>query len=75
MCIRDSQGIVDRNAIIRAAKSRLGERYDIVFSNCEHFVSWVVNGKPESLQVKYWVATIFAGAAIGLTAAALVSQK
>lgn len=69
------QGVVDRDAITRAARSRLGERYDMVFSNCEHFVSWVINGKPESPQVKYWVSTIIAGAAIGLTAAALARQK
>ena len=69
------QGIVDRNALIKAARSRLGERYHIVFSNCEHFVSWVVNGKPKSPQVKYWVSTIIVGAAIGLAATALIRQK
>ncbi len=69
------QGMIDRTAITKAARSRLGERYDMVFSNCEHFVSWVVNGKPESPQVKYWVSTIIAGAAIGFTATALMRQK
>ena len=68
-------GIVDRNAIIKAARSRLGERYDLFFSNCEHFVTWVVSGKPESPQVKYWVSTIITVAAIGLTATALMRQK
>ncbi|MGU5717765.1 lecithin retinol acyltransferase family protein [Aeromonas taiwanensis] len=42
----------DRAASIERAHTRLGEhRYDVLFSNCEHFVMWCIHGLHHSLRI------------------------
>lgn len=54
----------DPGATVARAMSRLGEaKYDLVFSNCEHFARWCVTGDHRSEQV---VAVSSVGAAVGL---------
>ncbi|MDM5138771.1 lecithin retinol acyltransferase family protein [Aeromonas bestiarum] len=52
-----------RTASIERARTRLGEhRYDVLFSNCEHFVMWCIHGLHHSPQISQ-VATAVAKAA------------
>jgi hypothetical protein len=45
----------DGATAIERARSRLGEnRYRLLSNNCEHFVSWCLNGAPASAQVDTW---------------------
>ncbi|MFQ2653426.1 lecithin retinol acyltransferase family protein [Aeromonas caviae] len=54
----------DRTASIERAHTRLGEhRYDVLFSNCEHFVMWCIHGLHHSPQVSQ-VATVVAKVAL-----------
>jgi hypothetical protein len=47
----------DGVAAIERARSRLGEdRYRLWSNNCEHFVTWCLNGTPRSAQVDAWRA-------------------
>jgi hypothetical protein len=42
-----------RQEIIDRAKSRLGnDNYNVVFNNCEHFISWCIHDKPISKQIR-----------------------
>ena len=42
-----------RTEIVDRAKSRLGyENYNVIFSNCEHYVSWCIHDKPISKQIR-----------------------
>jgi hypothetical protein len=42
-----------RQEIIDRAKSRLGDSdYNVVFNNCEHFVSWCIHDKSISKQIR-----------------------
>jgi hypothetical protein len=42
-------------AAVERARSRLGEdRYRLWTNNCEHFVSWCLDGTPRSAQVEAW---------------------
>ncbi|MFQ2277105.1 lecithin retinol acyltransferase family protein [Aeromonas hydrophila] len=53
-----------RAASIERARTRLGEhRYDVLFSNCEHFVMWCIHGLHHSPQISQ-VATAVAKAAL-----------
>src|SRR5579884_1357951 len=54
----------DPEVTVARAMARLGEaKYDLVFSNCEHFARWCVIGDHRSEQV---VAAGSVGAAVGL---------
>ena len=49
----------DRAASIERAHTRLGEhRYDVLFSNCEHFVMWCIHGLHHSPQVSKAAAAV-----------------
>mgnify|MGYP000110672932 FL=1 len=49
----------DRAASIERAHTRLGEhRYDVLFSNCEHFVMWCIPGIHHSPQVSKAAAAV-----------------
>ncbi len=37
--------------IVARARSKKGQRYNVLFNNCEHFVSWVLTGKGRSAQL------------------------
>lgn len=41
-----------RSLVIPRIKNLLGENYNLVVFNCEHFARWIANGKIESKQVK-----------------------
>uniref|UniRef100_A0A9J8DMS0 Retinoic acid receptor responder 3-like n=1 Tax=Cyprinus carpio carpio TaxID=630221 RepID=A0A9J8DMS0_CYPCA len=55
-------------AILRDAHSFLGKErpYSVITKNCEHFVTELRYGKPESRQVQDAVRTLAAGAGAGL---------
>ena len=47
------------DVVVERAKSRLGEReYNLLFNNCEHFVSWCKTGVSDSKQVKDFLPLI-----------------
>ncbi len=37
--------------IVARARSKKGQRYNVMVNNCEHFVSWVLTGKRRSRQL------------------------
>ena len=37
--------------IVARARSKKGQRYNVFFNNCEHFVSWVLTGQKRSRQL------------------------
>jgi hypothetical protein len=37
--------------IVARARSKKGRRYNVLFNNCEHFISWVLEGKARSEQL------------------------
>ena len=37
--------------IVARARSKKGQRYNVLINNCEHFVSWVLTGKRRSRQL------------------------
>lgn len=37
--------------IVSRARSKKGQRYNVLFNNCEHFVSWVLTGRKRSRQL------------------------
>jgi hypothetical protein len=48
----------NRARSVARARSRLGEeKYNVVFNNCEHFVSWCIEGVHSSKQVNNMVET------------------
>lgn len=54
------------DVVVQRAESRLGERdYNLVFNNCEHFVSWCKTGDHRSEQVNTVVAASVAGGILG----------
>ena len=53
--ICESGSRYSRAAIVRRARSRIGEnRYRLVSNNCEHFCQWVRSGQARSEQVDRW---------------------
>lgn len=42
---------VDGSTLVARARSRKGQRYNVLVNNCEHFVTWVVEGKGRSAQL------------------------
>ena len=45
------QSPLDGSALVVRARSRKGQRYNVLHNNCEHFVTWVVEGKGRSAQL------------------------
>lgn len=37
--------------IVARARSKKGQRYNVLINNCEHFVSWVLTGRRRSRQL------------------------
>lgn len=37
--------------IVARARLRKGQRYNVLVNNCEHFVTWVLEGKGRSAQL------------------------
>jgi len=37
--------------IVARARGKIGQRYGVFTRNCEHFVNWVITGKPKSGQL------------------------
>jgi hypothetical protein len=54
----------DGAAAVDRARSRLGEdRWHLWSNNCEHFVTWCLDGTPRSAQVEAWRARLRAARA------------
>ncbi|XP_016087755.1 HRAS-like suppressor 3 [Sinocyclocheilus grahami] len=60
--------------ILRDAHRFLGQElsYSVFRWNCEHFVTWLRYGKPQSLQVRDAVETVAAVATVGIGIGAIV---
>jgi Lecithin retinol acyltransferase len=53
--IATPRSCADAEAAIQRARSRLGEdRWRLWSNNCEHFVTWCLDGAPRSEQVEAW---------------------
>jgi hypothetical protein len=52
-----------RDVTVARARSRLGQGYDAVVDNCEHFVRGAVGAAAISLQVIFWGGLLTAGVA------------
>ncbi|MBI4438175.1 lecithin retinol acyltransferase family protein [Candidatus Uhrbacteria bacterium] len=50
--VLDVRGALDADEVLRRAHSRLGERWNLVFSNCEHYVRWCHDLDEESPQLQ-----------------------
>ena len=37
--------------IVARARSKCGQRYNVLVNNCEHFMTWVIEGKGRSAQL------------------------
>jgi Lecithin retinol acyltransferase len=54
----------DGESAVERARSRLGEnRWRLWSNNCEHFVTWCLDGTPRSAQVESWRARLQAARA------------
>ena len=42
---------VSGSEIVARARSKRGQRYNVFFNNCEHFMTWVTEGKGRSSQL------------------------
>ncbi len=42
---------IDGSTLVARARSRKGDRYNVLVNNCEHFVTWVISGKGRSRQL------------------------
>ncbi|MEP6342678.1 MAG: lecithin retinol acyltransferase family protein [Maricaulaceae bacterium] len=51
MIIPYSHATLNGSEIVARARSKKGQRYNALFNNCEHFVSWVLTGKKRSRQL------------------------
>lgn len=45
------QSAVNGSELVARARSRKGQRYRVLSHNCEHFVTWVIEGKGRSAQL------------------------
>ena len=61
------------DAIIRA-RERLGDGYNVLSDNCEHFVTWARTGKGESKQVKKGTGAGLVGLGAGAVAGAVIGS-
>ena len=59
---------------IRRARSKIGERWDLLWNNCEHFVNWAKTGRRDSLQLKKAAALGVAGATSGAATGAAIGS-
>lgn len=46
-----SHASLSGSEIVARARSKKGQRYNVLFNNCEHFVSWVLTGQKRSRQL------------------------
>ena len=37
--------------LVARARAKIGQRYNVLTKNCEHFVTWVLEGRPRSRQL------------------------
>lgn len=51
-------GRLPRRVVLDRARSRIGEPYDLVLANCEHFVSWCHGLPPTSPQLRATLARL-----------------
>lgn len=42
---------VDGSELVARARGRKGDRYNVLINNCQHFVTWVLEGKGRSEQL------------------------
>jgi len=42
---------ISGSELVARARSRKGDRYNVLVNNCEHFVTWVMEGKGRSSQL------------------------
>ena len=42
---------ISGSEIVARARTKLGQRYNILLNNCEHFMTWVTEGKARSSQL------------------------
>ena len=64
----------DAAEIVSRAQSRLGEEaYNVIFSNCEHFANWCMEGRNRSEQVTNAVTTASLGVGILIGLSALIN--
>ena len=42
---------MDGSAIVARARLKKGQRYNVLINNCEHFITWVLEGKGRSPQL------------------------
>jgi hypothetical protein len=55
LVVADNAALFAGAAAVERARSRLGEdRYRLWTNNCEHFVTWCLDGTPRSAQVEAW---------------------
>ena len=59
---------------IQRARSKLGERWDLLWNNCEHFVNWAKTGSRDCSQLKKATALGMAGAAGGAATGAVIGS-
>lgn len=52
-------------SVLQRARQRLGERWNLISFNCEHFVHWALGMEPQSPQLQ---ALVMACGVVGLTA-------
>lgn len=51
-------------AFSERAYSQVGQPFNLLFANCEHFATWVVTGTPQSRQLSNYVWGLCFGAAL-----------
>lgn len=46
----------DASILVQRARAALGQKYDLLRFNCEHFIEWVKGNPPSSGQLAFWGA-------------------